>query len=631
MTKTMTTHSLERRQDIRNIAIIAHVDHGKTTLVDELLKQGGAFRTNQTVQDCVMDSNDQERERGITILAKNCAVHYLHAEHGDTRINIVDTPGHADFGGEVERVLKMADGALVLVDAFEGCLPQTRFVLKKAILNGLKIVLVVNKIDKTNCEPGVIADRVFDLMVELGAADWQLDFPVVYGSGRQGFMELDLAAGQRRLETKDGDLRPLFDIIVEHIPGPEVKAADAPLQMQVANIDHNDFVGRMGIGRIMSGTIRANQQVILVKGIEGVPHKGRILQLHRFDGLGRQEVKEARAGDIVIVTGLEQVGISDTICEPDHPLPLPPIPIDEPTIKMTFGVTSGPLAGLDGKPLQSRDLKARLEREAQKNVAMRITPTDQPDVFEVAGRGVLHLSVTIEAMRREGSELQIGPPRVIFKLGPKGEKLEPIELAVIDVPEASASKVMNLMLTRRAELREMAIQGNHQHLEFSIPSRGLLGLRNILLSATQGEATLSTMFLEYGPWRGEIARRTTGAIISQGSGEVIAFALFNLQVRGTFFVDVGEPLYEGQVVGENTKEGDMIVNLSKEKHLTNIRSAGAEEKVLITPPWKMSLEEALEYIKEDELVEVTPKALRLRKLKLKECDRKRASRQVDDV
>jgi GTP-binding protein len=622
------TDALARRQDIRNIAIIAHVDHGKTTLVDELLKQGGVFRANQQVADCVMDSNDQERERGITILAKNCAVHYDHPSKGDIRINIVDTPGHADFGGEVERVLRLADGALLLVDAFEGCLPQTRFVLKKAIQNGLKIVLVVNKIDKPNCEPEIVADKVFDLMVDLGAEDWQLDFPVVYGSGRSGFMETTLEAGRKRLDTKDGDLRPLFNIIVDEIPGPPIKA-DAPLQLQVANIDHNDFVGRMGIGRISSGTIRANQPVVVVSGPDGVPHRGRVLQLHRFAGLGREEVKEAAAGDIVVVTGLEQVGISDTICDAEHPNALPPIPIDEPTIKMTFGVNTSPLAGLDGKPLQSRDLRARLEREAQKNVAMRFADTDQPDVFEVAGRGVLHLSVLIETMRRENAEIQIGPPRVIFKTGENGERLEPIELAVIDVPEVHASKVMNLMLTRRAELREMALAGTHQHLEFSIPSRGLLGLRNILLSATQGEAVLNTLFLEYGEHRGDIAKRTTGAILSQGAGEVVAYALFQLQSRGTFFVDVSDPLYEGQIVGENTKEGDMIVNLAKEKHLTNIRSSGADEAIRITPPRRMSLEEALEYIKDDELVEVTPHAIRLRKLQLKESDRKRASRSAE--
>ncbi|MBA2479226.1 MAG: translational GTPase TypA [Planctomycetes bacterium] len=604
---------IERRADIRNIAIIAHVDHGKTTLVDALLKQGGAFHAKQHVDVCVMDSKDQEKERGITILAKNCAVHY-----GDIRINIIDTPGHADFGGEVERVLKMADGALVLVDAFEGCLPQTRFVLRKAIQTGLKMILVVNKIDKAGCDPTVIADRIFDLMVELGAEDWQLDFPVVYGAGRLGYM-MDTLDGERK------DLRPLFEAIVRHIPGPLVKA-QSPLQLQVANIDHNDFVGRMAIGRIFAGTITQNMPIVVVKGPEGIPHKGRVLQLHRFAGLGREEIKEGRAGDIVVVTGIEQVDISDTICEAEHPNALPPIPIDEPTIKMTFGVNTSPIAGTEGKPLQSRDLRARLERESHRNVAMRFADTDQPDVFEVSGRGVLHLSVLIEDMRREGSELQVGPPRVIFKHDAKGNKLEPIELAVVDVPDASASKVMNLMLSRRGQCTVMEVKGTFQHLEFSIPSRGLLGLRNAMLSATQGEATLNTMFLEYGPYRGDIERRNNGAIISQGGGEVIAFGLFNLQDRGRFFIDVGEPLYEGQIVGENAKDTDMVVNLNKEKKLTNIRSSGADEAIRITPPHKMSLEEALEYIKEDELVEITPKAIRLRKALLTENERKRGTR-----
>ncbi len=610
----------ERRADVRNIAIIAHVDHGKTTLVDALLKQGGAFHAKQVVEICAMDSNDQERERGITILAKNCAVQY-----GDMRINIVDTPGHADFGGEVERVLKMADGALLLVDAFEGCLPQTRFVLRKALQNGLKVILVVNKIDKPNCEPETVSDRIFDLMVELGAEDWQLDFPIVYGSGRIGFMEMTLEAGRARLATADGTLKPLFDLIVSAIPGPPIKA-NAPLQLQIANLDHNDFVGRMGIGRIFAGSITANQPVVVVSGPNGVPHRGRVLQLHRFSGMARQEIKEAKAGDIVVITGLEQVNISDTICEPDFPLPMPPIPIDEPTIKMTFGVSTSPLTGQEGKPLQSRDLKNRLEREAQKNVAMRWAPTDAPDVFEVSGRGVLHLSVLIESMRREGSELQIGPPRVIYKEGENGEKLEPIELAVVDVPEGHSSKVMNLMLMRRAELMVMEAKGTFQHLEFSIPSRGLLGLRNAMLSATQGEAILNTMFLHYGPFRGEIEKRVNGAIISQCNGEVIPFSLFNLQDRGRFFVDIGEPLYEGQIVGENAKDTDMMVNLAKEKKLTNIRSSGADEAIRITPPHKHSLEEALEYIKQDELVEVTPKSIRLRKLYLMENDRKRFGR-----
>ncbi|MBA3685247.1 MAG: translational GTPase TypA [Planctomycetes bacterium] len=619
--------SIERRQDIRNVAIIAHVDHGKTTLVDGMLKQAGVFHAKQAVADCVMDSKDQEKERGITILAKNCAVQY-----GDIRINIIDTPGHADFGGEVERVLKMADGVLLLVDAFEGAMPQTRFVLRKALQNKLKPVLIVNKIDKPGATPKDIADQIFDLMVEMDAEDWQLDFPVLFGSGRQGFMDTDLAVATAALGITAGNaareggpsLRPLFDAIVQHIPGPPV-LANAPLQLQVGNIDHNDFVGRMGIGRIFAGSISAGQQVSVVKGPEGVPHKARVLQLHRFAGLGREEIKHAAAGDIVVVTGIE-VDISDTICDVDHPNALPPIPIDEPTIRMTFGVNTGPLTGQEGKPLQSRDLKTRLTREAERNVALRVADTDAPDVFEVSGRGVLHLGVLIEDMRREGAELQVGPPRVIYKTDEKGHRLEPIELAVVDVPEKNASKVMQLMLSRRGELQLMAVKGSLQHLEFTIPSRGLMGLRNLLLTATQGEATLNTVFQGYGPYRGEIEKRENGAIIAMANGEVVAYALFMLQDRGTFFVDVGQPLYEGQVVGENSKDQDMAVNLTKEKKLTNVRSSGADEAIRITPPRKMSLEEALEYIRNDELVEVTPKSIRLRKAVLSETDRKRVSR-----
>ncbi|MBA3845701.1 MAG: translational GTPase TypA [Planctomycetes bacterium] len=603
----------ERRTDIRNIAIIAHVDHGKTTLVDGMLRQAGVFHAKQHIEVCVMDSKDQEKERGITILAKNCAVQY-----GDVRINIIDTPGHADFGGEVERVLKMADGALVLVDAFEGAMPQTRFVLRKAIQSKLKIVLVVNKIDKPGATPKIIADQIFDLMIDLDAEDWQLDFPVLFGSGRQGYMNPGL-------DDEGRDLRPLFDAIVRYIPGPPIKA-NAPLQLQVANLDHNDFVGRMAIGRIFAGAIQAGQTVSIVRGPGGVPHKARILQLHRFAGLGREEIQEASAGDIVVATGIEDIDISDTICDLDHPNALPPIPIDEPTIKMTFGVNTSPIAGTEGKPLQSRDLKARLIREAQRNVAMRVADTDQPDVFEVSGRGVLHLGVLIEDIRRENSELQVGPPRVIYKSDAHGNRLEPIELAVVDVPERLSSKVMNLMLSRRGEVTEMANKGALQHLEFTIPSRGLLGLRNILLTATQGEATLNTIFHGYGPYRGDISRRDNGAIISMGNGEVVAYALFMLQDRGEFFVDVGQPLYEGQVVGENSKDTDMAVNLTKEKKLTNVRSSGADEAIRITPPRKMSLEESLEYIKADELVEVTPASIRIRKALLSETDRKRLAR-----
>jgi GTP-binding protein len=602
----------DRRPDIRNVAIIAHVDHGKTTLLDALLRQAGVFHAKQQVADCVMDSKDQERERGITILAKNCAVTYA-----DIRINLIDTPGHADFGGEVERVLRMADGVLLLVDAMEGAMPQTRFVLRKAIENKLKPIVIVNKIDKPGAKPKEIPDQIFDLMVDLGAEDWQLDFPVLYGSGRGGFMNLEPAEG--------GDLRPLFDAIIEHIPGPPVEI-DAPLQLQVANIDHNDFVGRMAIGRIYAGSVRSGMAVSIVDGPDAVPRKARILQVHRFAGLGREEVAEASAGDIVIVSGIEGIDISDTICDPSSPKALPPIPIDEPTIKMTFGVNTSPLTGTEGKPLQSRDLKARLMREAERNVALRVADTEAPDVFEVSGRGILHLGVLIEDLRREGSELQVGSPRVIYKKDEHGNRLEPIELAVVDVPEPFASKVMQLMLSRRSELVSIDQKGSLQHLEFTIPARGLIGLKNILLTATQGEAILNTLYHGYEPYRGDIEKRQQGAIISMTSGEVVAYALFKLQDRGEFFVGVNEPLYEGQVIGENAKDTDMSVNLTTEKKLTNVRSSGADEAIRITPPRRMSLEESMEYIRPDELVEVTPKSIRLRKQHLKENDRKRASR-----
>jgi len=604
----------QRRTDIRNIAIIAHVDHGKTTLVDAMLAQTGIFHAKAQVDTCVMDNVDQERERGITILAKNCAVSYQ-----DVRINLIDTPGHADFGGEVERVMRMADGVLLLVDAFEGAMPQTRFVLSKALGNHCKPIVVVNKIDKPGCRPTEVVDEVFDLMVELGADDWQLDFPVVYGAGRDGYMNLEH-------EPREGDLKPLFDLILEHVPGPDVRRHD-PLQLQIANIDYSDYVGRIGIGRISSGCIRAGQQVVAVKGAEGVPHPGRVLQLHRFAGVGREEVKEAEAGDIVLLTGLEQVDISDTICEPEHPQALDPIPIDEPTIRMTFGVTTSPMSGQEGKPLQSRDLAARLRREAERNVAMRFEQTEQPDVFLVSGRGLLHLSVLIETVRREGSELQVGAPRVIYKQDEHGRRLEPIELAVVDVPEDRASRVINLMLERRGELKEMAPgHGGMQHLEFTIPSRGLLGLRTQLLTATQGEATLNTVFHGYESFRGEIEGRKNGAMISMCPGESVAYALWGLQDRGELFIGAGHVVYEGMLVGEHAKETDIVVNCIKGKKLTNVRSSGADDAVKLVPPRQMSLEEALEYIADDELVEVTPKQFRLRKLLLKEVDRKRASR-----
>jgi GTP-binding protein len=604
---------MERRQDIRNVAIIAHVDHGKTTLVDAIFKQAGVFRDNQAVDDCVMDNNAQERERGITILAKNCAVDWK-----GVRYNIIDTPGHADFGGEVERVVRMADGCLLLVDAFEGPMPQTRFVLRKALQSGLKPILVVNKIDKVGGDPVAAVNKVFDLMVELGAEDWQLDFPVVYGSGRGGYM-------RRNLTDTDMDLKPLLDLIMAEIPGPPIKANE-PLQMQVSNLDYNDFVGRIAIGRIFAGTLRAGQAVSVVKGPDAIPRRARILQVHRFSGLAREELTEAKAGDIVLLTGIDGVDISDTICDLEHPRALPPIPIDEPTIRMRFRVTDSPLSGQEGKPLQSRDLKGRIAKECERNVAMRLNDTERPDEYEVCGRGVLHLSVLIESMRREGSEFLVGPPRVILR-EEGGQRLEPIEQAIIEVPEDKASRVTALLLERRGELRGVMGHGERQQLEFSIPSRGLIGLRTLVLSATQGEAVMNTVFAEYAPWRGDIPRRRTGAIISMGSGEAVAFAIWNLQDRGRFLVVPNDPLYEGLIVGESNKEGDIIVNLTKAKHLTNIRSSGADEAIRLTPVSKPSLEEALEFIADDELVEITPQSIRIRKATLSENERKKQSRQ----
>ncbi|TVR13335.1 MAG: translational GTPase TypA [Planctomycetota bacterium] len=603
-----------RRTDIRNIAIIAHVDHGKTTLVDALFKQAGVFRAGQQVAECVMDSDDQERERGITILAKNCAVTWE-----DIRLNLIDTPGHADFGGEVERVLRMADGVLLLVDAFEGPMPQTRFVLRKALENGLKPLVVVNKVDKPGCRPQAVVDEVFDLMVDLDAQDWQLDFPVLYGSGRDGWMTTDL-------DERTQDCRALFESIIREVPGPAVRPG-APLQLQVANLDHNDFVGRIAIGRVYAGSINAGDRVAVVKDANAVPRPGRVLQLHTFDGLGRREIKQAEAGDIVLVTGLDGIDISDTICDPQHPNALPPIPIDEPTIRMTFGVTTSPMAGQDGKPLQSRELKARLDRECERNVALRVAETDAAEVFEVAGRGLLHLSVLIENMRREGFELQVGPPRVILKEGDRGERLEPMELAVVDVPEESSSRVMALILERRGELQSMSNRGDLQHLEFIVPSRGLIGLRTQLLTATRGEAILNTVFQGYAPWCGELSARRNGVILSMGPGEAVAYAIWNLQDRGRFFIEPGDVIYEGMICGENSKESDLTVNLTKSKQLTNVRSSGADDAIKIVPVTRPTLEEALEYIGPDELVEVTPHHIRLRKAMLKEVDRKRASRQ----
>jgi len=603
----------ERRADVRNVAIIAHVDHGKTTLVDAMLAQAGVFRSGRPDRPCVLDSEDQERERGITIRAKNCAVTW-----DRVRINLIDTPGHADFGGEVERVLRMADGCLLLVDAFEGPMPQTRFVLGKALANGLRPMVVVNKIDKPGCDLHAAVDAVFDLMVALGADDEQLDFPILYGSGRDGYM-------RREADGAGDDLRPLFEDIVAYLPGPPVRP-DEPLQLQIANIEYNDFVGRIGVGRILAGAIRAGEDVARCK-FGGATRRARVLELHRFADLAREKVDAAEAGDVVCVIGIDGIDIGDTLCDVDDPRPLPPIPIDEPTIRMTFAVTTSPLAGREGKPLQSRDLEARLRREAEANVALRVAATDEPDVFEVAGRGLLHLAVLAESLRREGFEFQVGPPRVIEREDEDGTIREPYDLAVVDVPEEHAGRVMELFLSRRGECVAHEPRGDRVHCEFRIPSRGLIGLRSRLLAATRGEAVLNTVFADYGPRAAPIGERRGGAIIAIGPGESVPFAIWNLEDRGEFFIGPNEPIYEGQVVGEHAKENDIVVNLTKGKKLTNVRSAGADDAVKLTPPRRLSLEEALEYIGSDERVELTPASIRLRKALLREVDRKRAGRE----
>ena len=599
---------------LRNIAIIAHVDHGKTTLVDGLLAQAGALNDRGGQTECILDRMDQERERGITITSKVCAVDYQ-----GLRINIIDTPGHADFGGEVERVVRMADGCLLLVDAFEGVMPQTRFVLGKAIACGLRPILVVNKIDRPGGDPAAAVDGVFDLMVELGANDQQLDFPVLYGSGRDRYMNL-------QPEPHGGDLIPLLDAIAAHIPGPPIDAA-APLQVQVSNIEYSSFVGRIAVGRIYAGNIEAGMAVAVVAHEGAAPRRTRVLQLHRPQALGREEVTRAAAGDIVFITGLDDIAISQTVCHLDEPVALPPIPIDEPTISMTIGVNTSPLAGLDGKPIQSRELLARLRLECESNVALRVAETDRPDTFEVSGRGLLHLSVLIETMRREGIEVQVGPPQVIEQRDATGQRLEPIELVAVDVPEEMVSRVMALLLERRGEVVAISTRGARQHLELTIPSRCTFGLRTALLTATQGEGILHAIFHAYEPYRGDVSRRKNGTMISMCDGQAVGFALFNLQERGRLFIEPGEPLYEGRIVGEHAKENDITVNPSKGKKLTNIRnSGGADEAIRLITPWRMTLEEALEYIAPDEMVEVTPHHLRLRKTMLSAIDRKRQDR-----
>ena len=592
---------------IKNIAIIAHVDHGKTTLVDKILYHCQLFRENENKGDLILDNNDLERERGITITSKNVSVVYK-----DTKINIIDTPGHADFGGEVERVLNMADGVLLLVDAFEGPMPQTRFVLQKAISLGLKPCVVVNKVDKENCTPDEVHEAVFDLMFELEAEEWQLDFPTVYGSAKFNWMS-------DNWNEKTDSIAPLLDMVIDHIPSP--KFDEGNTQMLITSLDYSSFTGRIAIGRLQRGTLETNQAVTLVKR-DGSKLKSKIKELHVFEGLGRKKVEKINAGEICALVGLDGFEIGDTIADIEAPEALETIAIDEPTMSMLFTINDSPFFGKEGKFVTSRHLKERLEKELEKNLALRVDATDSADKFMVFGRGVLHLSVLIETMRREGYELQIGQPQVIIK-EIDGVKCEPVEEMTIDLPENISGKAVEMVTMRKGELLSMEVKGQRMICQFIIPSRGIIGLRNQLLTATAGEAIMAHRFKEYQPLKGGIPERQNGSLVSMENGSAIPYSIDKLQDRGKFFVDPGESIYEGQVIGENSRGDDMVVNVTKTKKLSNVRSSGADDKAKIVPAIKFSLEEALEYIQKDEYVEVTPNSLRLRKIYLKEVDRKR--------
>ena len=592
---------------IKNIAIIAHVDHGKTTLVDKILHHCNLFRDNQDTGELILDNNDLERERGITILSKNVAVKYK-----DVKINIIDTPGHADFGGEVERVLNMADGVLLLVDAFEGPMPQTRFVLQKALDLKLKPLVVINKVDKENCTPDIVHESVFDLMFELGAEEWQLDFPAVYGSAKNNWMGEDW-------KTQTENIEPLLDMVLEHVPSPKIE--EGTTQMLITSLDFSSFTGRVAIGRLQRGLLKVNMPVAMIKR-DGTKIKSKIKELHLFDGLGRKKVDEVVAGDLCAVVGLEGFEIGDTIADIEAPEALPSIAIDEPTMSMLFTINDSPFFGQEGKFVTSRHIRERLEKELEKNLAMQLETTDSSDKFIVYGRGVLHLSILIETMRREGYELQIGQPRVIIK-EIDGKKVEPMEELTIDLPEEVSGKAIEMVTLRKGEMLSMNPKGSRMICEFLIPSRGIIGLRNQLLTATAGEAIMNHRFKEYNTYKGNIPGRTSGSLISMEKGSAIPYSLDKLQERGTFFVAPNEPVYTGQVIGENSRQDDMVVNVTKTKKLSNVRASGSDDKVKLAPPTKFSLEEALEYIQEDEYVEVTPKSIRLRKVYLEENERKR--------
>jgi GTP-binding protein len=601
---------MKRRDDIRNVAIIAHVDHGKTTLVDAMLRQSGQFRASQLQGERILDSNDLERERGITILAKNIAITY-----GDIKINLIDTPGHADFGGEVERTLQMADGALVLVDAFEGPMPQTKFVLRKAFARHIRPIVVINKIDRPDARPTEVLNEVFDTFVEQGASEDQLDFPYIFASGKAGFASHDPRA-------TSGDIKPVFEMIKQHVPGPVVEA-EGPFRMLCTTLDYSEFVGRIAVGRIFSGRVKRGQKAALIKARNTISY-GSVDSVLVFDKLGRVEVEEAEAGDIVALVGLSSVEIGDTIADAENPVALPRIEIDEPTLSMLFRVNDSPLTG-EGQYLTSRHLKERLERELESNVALRVEASDERDAFKVSGRGLLHLSVLIETMRREGYELSVGKPEVIFR-SIDGVTCEPYEFLVVDVPHGHIGPVIELAGTRRGEMVRMDVKGAYAHLEFLIPARGLIGLRTRLLSATQGEAIMHHNFHDYRPVKGDVPKRGNGVMVSMVRGEAVAYSLDNLQQRGVMFVAPGDAVYEGMIIAENARGEDMVVNPCKEKKLTNMRASGSDKNILLKPPRELTLEIALEYIEDDELVEVTPSNIRLRKKILSDESRKRSER-----
>ena len=600
---------------IRNVAIIAHVDHGKTTLVDRILHQSRLFRDNQETNDLMLDNNDLERERGITILSKNVSVRYK-----GTKINIIDTPGHSDFGGEVERVLNMADGVILLVDAFEGPMPQTRFVLEKALMLGLKPIVVINKVDKPNCYPEETQEAVFDLMFNLGATEEQLDFPTVFGSSKQGWMSPDY-------KKVTSDISYLLDTILEHIPA--AKYEEGTPQMLITSLDYSSYVGRIAVGRLKRGVLQAGMNVSLMKR-DGSIRKNTIKELYTFEGLGKERTKNPiKAGDIVAVMGLEDFEIGDTVADLENPEALPPIHVDEPTMSMLFTINNSPFFGKEGKFVTSRHLRERLYKELEKNLALRIEDTASPDSMRVFGRGILHLSILIETMRREGYEFQIGQPKVILK-EIEGKKCEPIEMLTVQVPEQFAGRVIELVTAKKGEMINMQPKGDRMNIDFEIPSRGLIGLRSNMLTATEGEAVMSQRLKGYEPWRGEIPGRNTGALIAMETGVAVPYALWKLQDRGSFFVMPNEEVYAGEVIGENTRSNDIVLNVNKTKHLTNVRASGSDEKIVLIPPKRFSLEEYMEMIRDDEYLEITPKSLRLRKIILDEIERKRQSKREDN-